>query len=327
MYLLHLGSALLNICRFAKCPNSGRFSMIRAINLLMKRKTASSYLTISMLTAIVVVSCNDRYQGFENLDANHWMKLEALGDDANKVRDQKYMLMQIGLGDSTNEKPVHIYKVVGGITQLQEMADTLLRTQLGMMTKGEKRVFIIPYKAIRGSFFDVYPDSMLEGSTMLRLNVQVLQVFHDSTFVNYLMNAAQLGEISESEAIDQLFLNDREEVEEHGRIVLKRLETGMGDTVRAGREVCIQYHTYLLNGLQLDSLTTLTFPFGKSGQLLSGLQYGLSLLRQGDRALIYVPSDLAFGEKGSSTGIVPPRTPVYFDVSVLSVSKEGTLKP
>jgi peptidylprolyl isomerase len=62
-------------------------------------------------------------------------------------------------------------------------------------------------------------------------------------------------------------------------------------------------------------------PFGKPGQLIPGLQYGLSLMKSGERALIFMPSALAFGEDGSNTGIIPPRTPIYFDVNVIEVKK------
>jgi FKBP-type peptidyl-prolyl cis-trans isomerase len=42
-------------------------------------------------------------------------------------------------------------------------------------------------------------------------------------------------------------------------------------------------------------------------------------LREGEHSCIYMPSELAFGEGGSSTGIVPANTPIYFDVQVLDV--------
>jgi peptidylprolyl isomerase len=61
--------------------------------------------------------------------------------------------------------------------------------------------------------------------------------------------------------------------------------------------------------------------FGKPGQLVQGMQYALSLMKAGERALVYMPSELAFGESGSSTGIIPPKTPIYFDINVLQVDK------
>jgi peptidylprolyl isomerase len=51
------------------------------------------------------------------------------------------------------------------------------------------------------------------------------------------------------------------------------------------------------------------------------MQYALSLMKAGERALVYMPSELAFGESGSSTGIIPPKTPIYFDINVLQVDK------
>jgi len=55
--------------------------------------------------------------------------------------------------------------------------------------------------------------------------------------------------------------------------------------------------------------------------MIPGMQYGISLMRAGERALVYMPSSLAFGEDGSQTGIIPPKTPIYFDINVLEVKK------
>jgi FKBP-type peptidyl-prolyl cis-trans isomerase len=58
------------------------------------------------------------------------------------------------------------------------------------------------------------------------------------------------------------------------------------------------------------------------GQLVDGLQYALSFMHTGDEAMVYMPSQLAFGEKGSTGRVVPRNTPVYFRIKVLDTTPE-----
>ena len=46
-------------------------------------------------------------------------------------------------------------------------------------------------------------------------------------------------------------------------------------------------------------------------------------MREGEKAKIIIPSQLAFGENGSSTGIVPPYTSVIYEVTMLKVNDPG----
>jgi FKBP-type peptidyl-prolyl cis-trans isomerase len=45
------------------------------------------------------------------------------------------------------------------------------------------------------------------------------------------------------------------------------------------------------------------------------------LLHKGDRATFAITYPLAFGERGSSTGLVPPFTPVVYSVEVVEVQR------
>jgi FKBP-type peptidyl-prolyl cis-trans isomerase len=45
-------------------------------------------------------------------------------------------------------------------------------------------------------------------------------------------------------------------------------------------------------------------------------------MHTGDEAMVYMPSQLAFGEKGSTGRVVPRNTPVYFRIKVLDTTPE-----
>ena len=44
---------------------------------------------------------------------------------------------------------------------------------------------------------------------------------------------------------------------------------------------------------------------------------------EGDKAAIILPSGLAWGSKGSSTGIIPPFTSVIYEIDLVSVQQRA----
>jgi cyclophilin family peptidyl-prolyl cis-trans isomerase len=59
------------------------------------------------------------------------------------------------------------------------------------------------------------------------------------------------------------------------------------------------------------------FPFeaGKKEGMIPGFLEGLSLMNIGDRMLLFLPSNLAYGEKGAG-GVIPPNTNLVFELEI-----------
>jgi FKBP-type peptidyl-prolyl cis-trans isomerase len=55
-------------------------------------------------------------------------------------------------------------------------------------------------------------------------------------------------------------------------------------------------------------------------QVIKGVEEALSFMREGDIVLLLIPSWLGFGIDGSSTGIVPPRTPIVYELELKKVN-------
>ncbi len=109
-----------------------------------------------------------------------------------------------------------------------------------------------------------------------------------------------------------------------GLYCIKTHETS-GVKIEKGMMVNVHYEGQFLNGKYFDSTRERNMPFelqyGKELQVVKGLEEGIGLMREGERAILIMPSQLAFGKKGSSTGIIPPFTTVIFKVEILSVVK------
>ena len=95
---------------------------------------------------------------------------------------------------------------------------------------------------------------------------------------------------------------------------------GTGPFAMVGKEVTLNYSTTLLTG---DTVYTsrndgpIIFEVGK-GQVISGLEEAILLLKVGDRAKIIIPSHLAFGLIGDQNKITFKASLVY-DVDFVSM--------
>lgn len=101
----------------------------------------------------------------------------------------------------------------------------------------------------------------------------------------------------------------------------KILKEGEGEKPEAGQRVRVHYTGTLEDGTKFDSSldrgTPFVFTLG-TGQVIKGWDEGIALLKVGSRALLKLPSDLAYGARGAG-GVIPPNATLYFEVELLGI--------
>ena len=99
------------------------------------------------------------------------------------------------------------------------------------------------------------------------------------------------------------------------------LATGEGEIPSAGSTVRTHYHGTFINGDIFDSSVErgqpAEFPVGG---VIAGWTEALQLMTEGSKWRLYVPYNLAYGERGSQ-GAIPPYATLVFDVELLSIVK------
>lgn len=87
--------------------------------------------------------------------------------------------------------------------------------------------------------------------------------------------------------------------------------------------IMLRYEGYFLTGRMFEkSKADFELIYGVPDQLIKGLNYVMPYLNEGQTAKIILPSALAFGEKGSSNGTVPPYTPVLYNIKLKEVKRK-----
>jgi len=98
------------------------------------------------------------------------------------------------------------------------------------------------------------------------------------------------------------------------------LKEGTGAKPGPTDNVTVHYTGRLLDGTVFDSSMDgepATFPLNR---VIAGWTEGLQLMSEGAKYRLFIPSELAYGEKGSGDKILPNST-LIFDVELIKVEK------
>lgn len=107
------------------------------------------------------------------------------------------------------------------------------------------------------------------------------------------------------------------------------VKAGNNKSVALGDTITVHFEGYFLNGKLFDSTRKrgepFSFVYGTEWQVIKGLEKAISMMHEGEKSIFVIPSFMAFGKEGSSTGLIPPYTSVVFEVELLQVCKKGLL--
>ena len=99
----------------------------------------------------------------------------------------------------------------------------------------------------------------------------------------------------------------------------KIIEAGGDRKPKATESVTVNYRGTTIDGKEFDSSykrgTPATFPLNR---VISGWTEGLQLIGEGGKIELYIPSGLAYGERGSGANI-PPNSALFFEVELIKI--------
>ena len=102
----------------------------------------------------------------------------------------------------------------------------------------------------------------------------------------------------------------------------ENIKEGTGETPGSTDIVLVHYRGTTVDGIVFDTTfddKPLELPLNN---VIPGWLEGLCMMREGGRAKLYIPSDLAYGPNGVG-GSISPNSVLIFDVELITVIKDG----
>ncbi|MBN2263865.1 MAG: FKBP-type peptidyl-prolyl cis-trans isomerase [Prolixibacteraceae bacterium] len=98
------------------------------------------------------------------------------------------------------------------------------------------------------------------------------------------------------------------------------IKEGEGEKPTAASTVEVHYHGTTIDGKVFDSSVergeTIEFPLNG---VIKGWTEGLQLMSVGSKYKLFIPSDLAYGERGGAGGGIQPNSALIFEVELISI--------
>ena len=105
------------------------------------------------------------------------------------------------------------------------------------------------------------------------------------------------------------------------------LKEGNGDIAKSGDTVAMNYAGKLADGTVFDSnvdpkfnhVQPFVFTIG-AGQVIRGWDVGIAGMKVGEKRILEINPDYAYGEAGAG-GVIPPNATISFEVELLQIEK------
>lgn len=175
-------------------------------------------------------------------------------------------------------------------------------------------------------FIKGFKDAISGGKTLLTEEDARAAVTELSAEQKRKMAEARTAETEKNKKDGEAFLAENKKKD--GVVALpsglqyKILKTGEGEKPTAEDTIVCNYRGTLLNGTEFDSSDKHTQPMKfPVKRVIKGWTEALQLMPVGSKWKLFIPSDLAYGERGVSTMIGPNATLIY-EVELLSIQEK-----
>lgn len=232
----------------------------------------------------------------------------------------------------THKETPHLdgrHTVFGETVQGLEVIDSIANSQTDASDK--------PLKEIK-----------IQSVTIIRQGKEASNFDAKKVFENYFAEISKREKEKEQKIKVQAekFLSEIKEQEPKATVLpsgvkVFMLTNGSGVKPNHTQQVLVNYAGYLKNGTLFDSnvkaveeaygkynanrergggYQSFPMPYSAEAQLIAGFKEGLLTLKVGDKARVFIPSALGYGERGAGD-VIPPNSDLIFDIEITGIAK------
>ncbi len=254
-------------------------------------------------------------------------KLVVFGDGNTPVANAKYVAISFSVSamdegqkmEATNE--VFLSDFHPSIFGRPDFADDLKN-----LTSGDSVLYSLSYQMIKNQILDEFINNnvYLKDSSEVKLGVRCHFSMTEEEYLAY-----REAEVRKGVALEMTLINEyieRENLEgkltRKGDLFYMKTKEMSTRKVTLNDDIAVAYTCSFLNGSIFNKVTEQRPQFmnvSAPDQVIKGIESVIKEMNEGEMCRIVIPSYLAFGEKGSSDGAVPPKTPILADVHLVEI--------
>lgn len=191
------------------------------------------------------------------------------------------------------------------------------------LNQGDSAIFMILPKKIKNNSFGY--NLVTQTNNYFKVIIKIHRYFNPKEHVIYVnqQNYKNLEQVFLQEYLKE---NELDSTHLRNGVYTKIINEGIGEGLENGDVVYFQYVGSFVDKNEFDNTYKKGIPFeytlGTPGQVIKGLEIALKGMKKNNKSKIIISSHLAFGENGSSTGIVPPYTTVIYELEIINVLKK-----
>lgn len=265
---------------------------------------------VSFFIILSILACKQEKKEFKVVDENFQYKLLAFDE---------------------HEKPYHQNEFVRASIKLIEGNDTIFN-----------KLEFIPFQLNTLPFLNLISDLKVGDSIFFKVKSSFLKEQHfnigfsnDTSLLEGYLKIYEFLTIEEynqftskndPELIEQMMLNKYvktiKNFKKRNGVYVNTIQKGQGNSVEVGKTLTLKYKASFIDGIEFDNTHDQQFfeyTYGTPNQVIEGLDVALLGMKNKEKSKIIIPSQLAFGDKGSSTGIVPPFTTLVYDLEIIDI--------
>jgi len=311
------------------------------IKMQKKKQSLIIIVVVSVLLAFLFSpSCREQgpFKGYATTNSGLYYKIISLGDGIVKPAYGDYLQLTITyktLNDSVF-LDTYLYNETGMVILPYNKSSFKGSFEEGIskMNEGDTYSFIVNSDSLFEKFFHLQMPLFLEKDNYVKMDVTLSKILTNDEYLTELKEFHVTAEHKEQNEKNKLLLFldtcDAHYFSIDSELYYLPIKQGVGDAVKYGDEVYIHYKGYFLNGVQFESTYSrnkpLQFMYGQEGQVIKGIEKALIFMNEGAKTKFIIPSQLAYGKTGSSTGIIPPFTTVIYEIELLNLVKNYNKK-
>lgn len=241
------------------------------------------------------------------------MQLLSFEDSEKKLEKNQYTSASLQLYDGDKLLYCRFYH------QTFKAENELLQQIFTNLTVGDSAVFFIDAAKFNSTFFEINLPNIT--SKELLLYVKVYNYYDEQTNTQFLENL-------DSDLVEYQYMNfylknaAPTAVKKKGVYVVTILE-GKNETIKKNDIIQLKYKGYFFNNVVFDETPEnayLELEYGTPHQVIKGLEIAIKGMKVGEKSKIIIPSHLAFGAGGSSTGKIPPSIAVIYELEIIKIN-------